>query len=676
MTTFYDMRDCLSTLARPFGGARFGLVGTAFLLLLGGTVWLAPVSQASALDKEELVQMSKLGLSKSSIKGAIDKADEDFKLTKEELGKLRLKGVSDEIIQYLEKTGHVKGTGPAADGGKDEPDKTADQPEDGAEPPPEKTGDQGPAPAPGQGPAPAPGDEEKEKVDKEKIEEKVQERIQKRKQKKRQKRKRQRVAQRLPSAKNALGSGDNMQAARVALKFLSLDPEKGSDDWYEAKFILAKALYNEGILSGAARPLREVVMAGGDRPHFEEAFRMLDSLSAKIGYQPPILEKMTQLVVKNHDKTFRSQFHYYLGKFFYDYDRNKLAVQYLDKVPEATDDYPRAMYLKGVAQLDPSIDDKPAALRNFERAIRAERQQEDVDEEILNMGYMALARVFYEVGAYDVALFYYQKIPRDSPRYAKALFEKGWTYFVKNDFKKALGTFHALHSPYYSQWYFPDLFILEATVYLNLCKFDYSKEALATFQRKYLDKRPALQKFLEETTDPKEYWKVLTHAYETDGQDEGAGLPKMFANAVLQELDFFNMYREVRLLRQERRALKSNIGALGDFGKKVLKRVERQLDTKIQEGGILVRQKLKELDQQLKKWDLKATQISFDIDSEQKKQLERRLQKGKEAKGKGESGTTLLIVANDWQPWPFEGEYWLDEVGNYRSKQTSRCIEQ
>ncbi|MFB6374599.1 MAG: hypothetical protein ABEN55_16095, partial [Bradymonadaceae bacterium] len=146
-------------------------------------------------------------------------------------------------------------------------------------------------------------------------------------------------------------------------------------------------------------------------------------------------------------------------------------------------------------------------------------------------------------------------------------------------------------------------------------------------------------------------------------------------NAVLDDLAFYNIYKVVRLLKKERAALKQNIDALGDFGKKVLDRVDQQLQTKIEEGGILVQQKLTEIDQELGKWDSKATQISFDIDSEEKQQLERRLQNKKGKNKLEEAGTTLLIVADDWQPWPFEGEYWFDEVSNYRSRQSSKCIE-
>ena len=41
-----------------------------------------------------------------------------------------------------------------------------------------------------------------------------------------------------------------------------------------------------------------------------------------------------------------------------------------------------------------------------------------------------------------------------------------------------------------------------------------------------------------------------------------------------------------------------------------------------------------------------------------------------------EAGTTFTVVADDWQRWEFEGEYWIDEVPNYRSSLRTECVEQ
>lgn len=619
---------------------------------------------AMALDKNQIIQMSKLGLDEKAIIGAIDGAGAELQLTPEDLGELRLQGVSDKVIDHLKKSGRV------SDKVSSQP--TTTQPKD-IKP---KAGD-GIEPAP----APAEGETEEDKAERERLEKereaeiirKAEELNQQKDAEAQREQKIEQVGRRLAEAAELLESDDNMDAARIYLEFLSLNPEEGSDKWYEAKFGLAKSLYQQGILSGASTPLLEVLLAGADKKHFGEAFRMLENLTREIGYRPPVLEELTQLYIGDTSAEFQANFNYYMGKFFFDYNRSDLAIEYLKKVPKGAPDYPEALYVMGIAQLDPAVNDIAQALYNFQNAIVAAEAEPGGNQEILQLGYLALARTWYEVGLYDVALFYYQKIPAESSRNAEATFETTWTYFLKNDYKRALGAFHTLNSPYYAKWYFPDLYILEATVYVNLCKFPQAKIALAEFQKRFLDKQPRLSEFLTTTAEPKAYWETMMGMQKLT---EDSPLPRMFADAVLNDTEFYNIYTVVQNLQNEKKALETNIKTLGEFGQSVLDRVDEQLNTKVEEGGILVQQKLSELDKELTDWDLKATQISFDIESEDKRQLEAQLLNKAPVAAKADTGTTFLIVADDWQAWDFEGEYWIDEVPNYRSSLRTECIEQ
>jgi hypothetical protein len=643
--------------SRSFDSKRARTSSRQWSLLLFLTLLLLPLLVA-AMDKNQIVQMSKLGLNDDAIIGAIDSSGEELKLSPEDLGELRLQGVSDTVITHLKNGGYVAGlsaptdTLPAADG-------------TGLEP----------------APAPAEGETDEEKEEREaaeaarqtEIEEKAQEILAEQRAEDQRQNRVIAVARKLPKAADMVQSGDNMPAARTYLEFLAIAEDPESPEWYEAKFGLAKALIQEGILSGGATPLLEVLLAGAEKPHFKEAFSMLEKVTREIGYRPPILEQLTKLYIGDLNQKFRNDFNYYMGKFFFDYNRADLAIDFFKKVPAGAKDHPEALYLMGVAQLDPKVNDVPNALRNFQAAILSAEDQPGGNEEILQMGYLALARTWYEVGYYNVALFYYQKIPRESGRNAEATFESAWAFFMKNDVKRALGIFHSLQSPYYDQWYFPDLWILEAAVYLNLCMFDQSKVAMAEFQEKYLDKQPRLQAFLTDTSEPSDYWDAMMKYDERSVSEQ---LPTLFANAVLNDLEFFNIYQIVKNLRDERDALQNNIASLGEFGQTVLDRVEEQLETKIDEGGILVQQKLSAIDRELTEWDLKAMKISVDIDGEEKRQLERRLRNPDWKPKKAPGGTTFLVVADDWQRWGFEGEFWVDEVPNYRSSLRTECVEQ
>lgn len=659
---------------QPFGKRFLGAILAACLILI-------PAASAFAIDKDQLVQMAKLGLDDKAIIAAIDSsADGELELTKEELGELRLQGVSDDVIEHLKSTGHIEGAAAAAEETPDESPDDGPAPPDGGPAPPAD----GPAP-PSDGPAPAPaeGETEEEKAARLKAEqereqeilEKAKELTETQKQEEFRQGKLKGLARKLPEIEKFVEREENMEAARRYLEFITLDPPQGTPEWYEAKFGLAKSLYQEGILSGASTPLLEVLLAGADRPHFKEAFYMLEELTREIGYRPPVLEELTTLYIGDMNAEFQNDFNYYMGKFFFDYNKSDLAIEYLQKVSGAAPDFPEALYVMGVARLDPKVNDTAGALKNFQGAAEAAQAEPGGNEEILQLGLLALARTWYEVGLYDVALYYYQKIPRQSGRNAEATFEQAWTYFVKNDFRRALGTFHTLHSPYYSKWYFPDLYVMEAAVYVNLCKFDYAQIAMAKFQDTYLDKQPRLTKYLQETTEPVSYWNSMMTA---SGQADNAtdGIPPIFVSAVLDDLEFFNIYNVVKNLRAERAALEGNIGALGEFGQSVLDRVNEQLKTKVEEGGILVQQKLTEISQELSNWELQADKLDIDITSEEKRQLEQRLRNPDWQPPQADEGTAFLVVADDWQRWEFEGEYWIDEVSNYRSSLRTECVEQ
>ena len=652
--------DAASRRPQSLGHRRLGRVLAACLC---GVLLSAPALEAAALDKAQIIQMKKLGLADKAIKGAIDTAGDELMLDDKDLEELKKSGVSQDVIEHLRKTGHVKGKA-------------------------------GPGPAPGEtGPAPNSSESDEERLEREareaeikrRIEEEAKALLEKQEKDKQRMQALQSEARRIPEALRDVAARKNMEAARACLRFLSLDPPAESQEWYDAKFCLAKALYQEGILSGASRPLVEVLLkgAGGNRPHFREAFAMLKVLSAKIGYRPPLLAELTTVDLKALNPEFAHEFNYFMGKFFYDYNDMVKAREHLSKVAQGAPDYPEARYLMGVAQLgavqtDDDLRAKaPEAVRNFQEAILAAEKAVGGSEEILQLGYLALARVYYEVGLYDVAMFYYRKLPAESSRNAQAMFEIAWTFFLKNDHKRALGTFQMLNSPYYKKWFYPDLGILEATIYLNLCKFDQSKLALARLQKDYLDRRPALKKFKDQVVEkgPEWAWNAMMTYYNGDGE-KTLGLPRLFADAVMDDLAFYNIYKVVQVLQKERDALKANISSLGELGEEVLKRVEEQLRIKINEGGLVVQQRLAGLDAELQRLDLQATQISFDLDKEEKEQIQERIKSGDAAKTRADVGTTLFVVADDWHPWPFEGEYWLDEIGNYRSNLRTECVEQ
>lgn len=614
-------------------------------------------SVALGQDKDVLFKMKEQKLPDETIVSII-KDSGPLNLTAEDVEKLKGLGAGDVLLKFLEDNGHILVAANPGGGGLD------------------------PAPGDGLDPAEADPDElaaedaRKKAEDEARIRAEAEKLRQEEEARKAKEAEINRLIARLTEAERLQRRGSNMQAAAICLEFLSNEPDPESDEWYRARFILAQALFAEGIYSGAAGPTLDVLMKGPEKPNFVDAFYMLRTLTRENNYEPPQLEDLTKFYIENLEQEFQDDFNFYMGRFFYDYNKPELAFKYLERVSEGSPDKAAALYLTGVAQIDPEVRKYRSAVQSFQNAILAAESNKDTDPEILELAYLALARVAYEATNYDGALYYYAKIPRLSPRRSTSLFEASWTYFLKNDYNRAMGAFHSLHSTYYDQWYYPDLYILEATVYLNLCKFGLAKESLVVFKARYLDQQPLLQNFLEGTVEPQAYYDALVTIYDKRGTGEDAGLPMIFAQGVFNNVDFRNSYRVIDNLTKEKAALEANLDRLGDFGSEVLERVDTALKTQLVDAGIKVQQILTSMDQELTDWSIKADEIDFEIDGARADEAKRALLNPDYVAPTALEGTTLFVVADDWQFWPFEGEYWVDEIGNYRSFLATECIEQ
>jgi hypothetical protein len=314
-------------------------------------------------------------------------------------------------------------------------------------------------------------------------------------------------------------------------------------------------------------------------------------------------------------------------------------------------------------------------------ATRAVEQGES-EEDVLDLAYLALARIAYEVGNYDGAIYYYRKIPERSPKVAEALFEAGWTYFLAGNYRNALGVFHALHSPYLSYRYLPELYILEATAYLNTCHYDKARDAVTRFQDDYLAQVLPLKHFLETHPTPNQLFEGLVRA--ANG-DTSVGLPRIFVEAVLANVEFYNLFRALRSLERETDLLRVEGARLGEAGVALLRKAESQHQRLIIETGIKVQQILKTSldspDGGLTDLEIKATEVTFEIDSAEKDALLAEVQKAaqqgviEEKELSRDRGAASMLIGSSVQLWPFEGEYWQDELIYFKSFVQEACVE-
>lgn len=445
-----------------------------------------------------------------------------------------------------------------------------------------------------------------------------------------------------------------------------------SDEAYLANFGIANALVKAGLHQAAARQLLDLVLAGPEKPFFQTAFKQLRTLRKKVNYSPPGIEEMTRFFVGGFSQAFQDEYNYVLGEFYADYNNWTNALKYLVLVSPNAPDYGRAQYLKGLIEVRNQM--AKSAVQSFQTAIVATDENKS-DPAVRDLAYLALARIAYEIGDGDAAIYYYRKVPADSYKGATALYESAWVYFMKRDYGRALGTFHTLHSPYFAHQFYPELWLLEATIYMNLCRFDYADAALGRYREEVTPLGIPLKDFLLRTVRPTQFYRALV---DTVAGREIHQLPKDLTPAVLRDVEFYNLFRTIKQIELELERIKPNVIALGNVGQELHQKLTALHSDRVREIGIKIQRVLKETETELADFEMKATELEIDLQDEKLREEERKLlalenPEDNQAVALVESGGAVAIVGSDKWQWPFEDEYWRDEIGSYRAFIKDMC---
>jgi len=608
---------------------------------------------AWAITKEEVMTLAKLGIPEPEIRKAIEKDRTVFDLKIQDILELKKAGVPDTVIKYMlatpQKFGGAPGEAPAE--ARTETEATA-----------------------------AAGPEVREKTPEEIKAEEERQREEARRLAEEQARaeegRRKAYARGIMRQGLALAQdGEWVDAVELFQQFLkrgNFGP--GTMEFYNAKYGIAAALSEVKLYQSAAKLLVEVLLEGPDRPFFKDAFLQLRKLRKEIIYNPPDLEQLTQFNFGTYSQTFQDSVNYVLGEFFYDYGNYQRAIKHFEAVSDESPDQGKALYLMGLVQVRYKM--YKSAVQSLQQAILA--AEAIGDDPVAHLGYMALARVAYEAQEYDAAIFYYKKVPRDSARAPLVFYEMAWSYLVKGDYSRALGAFHALHSPFFEETFHPELWILEARVYSDLCRYEQARKALDVFDRTVGIYMESLKQFINAQKSPDDYHRNFVASVNDDGSVEKK-LPFKLAYPVLSNIEFFNVYRTIRQIEREQAEIAEHKGRLGGFASEMLVKLAVLKKDRIFESGVKIQQILKDLDVAMGDAQVHETEIEVDINSAaiEKMTLETRMLVGEyeEEDKEAEEAPPTAIIGGDTQVWPFQGEYWHNEINFYRSMLTSQCID-
>jgi hypothetical protein len=478
------------------------------------------------------------------------------------------------------------------------------------------------------------------------------------------------------------GSSQYQDAARLAFQ-MSHSPK------YEArasqiKYILGLMLFEMRFYQSAAFVFYDVVRVESKA---NQKSKYLRQSLEKIALAADILnsEVLLRYAIKQiKDDEFpaasRDMLSYRTGEIKLQEKDYPAATQEFVKVRQGSQFYFKSRYRLALALSEAGALDK--ALLAFEDLAEQTKGLGVTDPNYVS-ALMGRARVLYQQHKFDAAIEAYRDIPRDTEQWHEALFESSWAMLLDGRFRSALSNFHSLHSPYYEDVYQPESLYLRGIVYLYICKHDEMEKVLGLFERIYKPVLRDVKTVLSDVSDPMVYYKELARSMDkTDskaserGARRSALIPYLVARHIGKEGDVRRTFKYLGNLETERTRLNSmpaswRGSAVGLYARKIL---DKRIEATQLFAGRQARHHLALVQNELVDLFEQSGFLRFEMLSSKKESVRKEIA-GKELERPhiDDKQNRNYYVQNGFDYWPFTGEYWLDEIGNYHYVGVKSC---
>lgn len=279
--------------------------------------------------------------------------------------------------------------------------------------------------------------------------------------------------------------------------------------------------------------------------------------------------------------------------------------------------------------------------------------------------YLQRARIYFDAKRYSNALDELLMLPKTSPSWFDGTIVGAWAAYHVDDLNLALGQLMTVHSPFLSNKFRPESYLLEAATLYRLCYFDSATRSIKKLRDKYQPLVRDLQK-LEGMNGA----AILGHALRFTGGETNppSGFEKkhwaILMDGVLSQPTMSEVDQGFAQLKREEVLSKSINGASKA-------RAEKEFEDAKQEfynyGANYARNRVTRMSQEISE----SLEGALSVEVEVNTRLRERLLSGK-------GGVRKKIdfekeLQKGYEFWPFEGEFWRDETGGYAFATSSVC---
>ncbi len=417
----------------------------------------------------------------------------------------------------------------------------------------------------------------------------------------------------------------------------------------------------------------------GDSYVLSDSLRNIANISFKLGDEFSLNYALSKIKVNKFPKKDRPLLYFRFGQAYLDAGNPVKAAKSFGKIDSSNPLYSKARYFAGLAYSEAGKLEK--SFRAFTQSANARADKGISDQERV-AALMGRARVLYHMKRWEESLEAYRSIPRDTKYFHDMLFESSWAMLRSGKFRSALSNFQSLHSKYYDEYFFPEATLLRAIVYLYICKTDEVQKVTKTYDQTYGKIYRRLRRYLKSGASINSGYKELEQVLisvdngnASQAINNNYRIPYLLLRHISRSSEVQKVYGYLKNIDLEKRRLAQDPNwrrtSEGGYAYKTL----NQRATKSKERlAKILRSKLILLSKELQGFEDQKELIEFELISSEKELARKTLEGRADDKEKADGGVNrVFYIQNGYEYWPFKGEYWLDEIGNYHYLGASRC---
>lgn len=462
----------------------------------------------------------------------------------------------------------------------------------------------------------------------------------------------------------------------------------------KAQFFLGKALYHLRYYQSALAIFDEITQQGQGHLYFGQTLQWLAQLASQLPEPAGIIERVGRYGTSELDqfntpesRDLYNQLLFLMGRFKYNQGEFEEAISLFQRVDRQSRFYVNAKFFEGISQV--RLRRAAPAVESFRAIIEAiDSGVEGVEDtqRMRNLAWISLARVYYtaanrtdpETGERAVdgrllgnAVEAWNRVGQDSEYWLDALFEESWAFFLADEYARSMGNIHTLFSPYFDDAYYPEALVLKAVVFFSACQVANAESMVAQFHERYDPVAEELNSTLEQFQDNTQFFEFLQRV--RSGEAQLSPRIRGIVASALSDRTLLRNLEYVRLLDSEEQRLSQAPAEFtnSSLGARIMQDIALAKSFAIDQTGDLARARYNRLIDELNELMTQVDTVELEIATYQRGQLDAEAQQ--QMTELARSGGLQVNVDEEHQMWPFNGEYWRDELGFYRQQVTSQC---